>query len=386
MTHHWVPFHRPEITEDEIQSVVATLRSGWLTTGPKVKRFEEQFAGYLGCRHAVAVNSGTAALHLALDAVGIKEGDEVIVPTMTFAATAEVVFYLKAKHVLVYCRPDTLNIDPEQIENAITSKTRAIIPVHFGGQPCEMDRILEIARQYKVKVIEDAAHALPASYRDKKVGAIGDITCFSFYATKTITTGEGGMATTENSEWAERMRMMSLHGISHDVWKRYTKEGSWYYEILYPGFKYNLTDIAAAIGIEQLKKCNELWEARQRIAMNYAKAFADLKEIQVPSCRNDVQHAWHLFVVQLNLERLKINRNQFIEALREKQIGTSVHFIPLHLHPYYRDKFDYKPDDFTNASTAFERIISLPIYPKMTEGNVRDVIVAVRQLIQEYRR
>ena len=211
MTHHWVPFHRPEITEDEIQSVVATLRSGWLTTGPKVKRFEEQFAGYLGCRHAVAVNSGTAALHLALDAVGIKEGDEVIVPTMTFAATAEVVFYLKAKPVLVDCRPDTLNIDPEQIENAITSKTRAIIPVHFGGQPCEMDRILEIARQYKVKVIEDAAHALPASYRDKKVGAIGDITCFSFYATKTITTGEGGMATTENSEWAERMRMMSLH-------------------------------------------------------------------------------------------------------------------------------------------------------------------------------
>ncbi len=211
MTHHWVPFHRPEITEDEIQSVVATLRSGWLTTGPKVKRFEEQFSGYLGCRHAVAVNSGTAALHLALDAVGIKEGDEVIVPTMTFAATAEVVFYLKAKPVLVDCRPDTLNIDPEQIENAITSKTRAIIPVHFGGQPCEMDRILEIARQYKVKVIEDAAHALPASYRDKKVGAIGDITCFSFYATKTITTGEGGMATTENSEWAERMRMMSLH-------------------------------------------------------------------------------------------------------------------------------------------------------------------------------
>jgi len=211
MTHHWVPFHRPEITEDEIQSVVATLRSGWLTTGPKVKRFEEQFAGYLGCRHAVAVNSGTAALHLALDAVGIKEGDEVIVPTMTFAATAEVVFYLKAKPVLVDCRPDTLNIDPEQIENAITSKTRAIIPVHFGGQPCEMDRILEIARQYKVKVIEDAAHALPASYRDKKVGAIGDITCFSFYATKTITTGEGGMATSENSEWAERMRMMSLH-------------------------------------------------------------------------------------------------------------------------------------------------------------------------------
>ena len=386
MTHHWVPFHRPEITEDEIQSVVATLRSGWLTTGPKVKRFEEQFAGYLGCRHAVAVNSGTAALHLALDAVGIKEGDEVIVPTMTFAATAEVVFYLKAKPVLVDCRPDTLNIDPEQIENAITSKTRAIIPVHFGGQPCEMDRILEIARQYKVKVIEDAAHALPASYRDKKVGAIGDITCFSFYATKTITTGEGGMATTENSEWAERMRMMSLHGISHDAWKRYTKEGSWYYEILNPGFKYNLTDIAAAIGIEQLKKCDEFRKAREKIAKIYDRSFADLEEIQTPVRRSDTEHAWHLYVIELNLDHLQITRNQFIDALREEQIGTSVHFIPLHLHPYYRDKFGYHPSDFPNASSAFERIVSLPIYPRMTEADVESVIGAVRKIVKQTRR
>lgn len=386
MTHHWVPFHRPEITEDEIQSVVATLRSGWLTTGPKVKRFEEQFAGYLGCRHAVAVNSGTAALHLALDAVGIKEGDEVIVPTMTFAATAEVVFYLKAKPVLVDCRPDTLNIDPEQIENAITSKTRAIIPVHFGGQPCEMDRILEIARQYKVKVIEDAAHALPASYRDKKVGAIGDITCFSFYATKTITTGEGGMATTENSEWAERMRMMSLHGISHDAWKRYTKEGSWYYEILNPGFKYNLTDIAAAIGIEQLKKCDEFRKAREKIAKIYDTSFADLEEIQTPVRRSDTEHAWHLYVIELNLDHLQITRNQFIDALREEQIGTSVHFIPLHLHPYYRDNFGYHPSDFPNASSAFERIVSLPIYPRMTEADVESVIGAVRKIVKQTRR
>jgi perosamine synthetase len=386
MTHQWVPFHRPEITEDEIQSVVATLRSGWLTTGAKVKRFEEQFAGYLGCRHAVAVNSGTAALHLALDAVGIKEGDEVIVPTMTFAATAEVVFYLKAKPVLVDCRPDTLNIDPEQIENDITSKTRAIIPVHFGGQPCDMDRILEIARQYKVKIIEDAAHALPASYRDKKVGAIGDITCFSFYATKTITTGEGGMATTENSEWAERMRMMSLHGISHDAWKRYTKEGSWYYEILHPGFKYNLTDIAAAIGIEQLKKCYEFRKAREKIAKIYDTNFADLEEVQTPVRRSDLEHAWHLYVIQLNLDRLRITRNQFIEALREKQISTSVHFIPLHLHPYYRDNFGYHPADFPNASSAFERIVSLPIYPRMPEADVESVIGAVSKIVKQNRR
>jgi dTDP-4-amino-4,6-dideoxygalactose transaminase len=386
-THNeFVPFHRPVIDEDEIRSVVETLKSGWLTTGPKVKRFEEDFARYLGCRHAIAVNSGTAALHLALDAIGIKEGDEVILPTMTFAATAEVVLYFKANPVLVDCQRDTLNLDPTQIEAAITSKTKAIIPVHFGGQPCELDRILDIAKKHNLRIIEDAAHALPASHHGRTIGTIGDITCFSFYATKTLTTGEGGMATTENSEWAERMRMMSLHGISHDAWKRYTKEGSWYYEILYPGFKYNLTDIAAAIGIEQLKKCKEFWEARQRIAMNYAKAFADLQGIQVPSCRSNVQHAWHLFVVQLNLERLKINRNQFIEALREKQIGTSVHFIPLHVHPYYRDKFGYKPEDFPNASEAFERIVSLPIYPKMTESDVRDVIVAVRKLVQQYRR
>jgi dTDP-4-amino-4,6-dideoxygalactose transaminase len=382
----FIPFHRPAIGEEEIQSVVETLRSGWLTTGPKVKHFEEEFAKYLDCKHAIAVNSGTAALHLALDAIGIREGDEIIIPTMTFAATAEVVLYFKGIPVLVDCQPDTLNLDPSRIEAAITSKTKAIIPVHIGGRPCEMDRILDIAKRHDLRVIEDAAHALPASDHTRTIGTIGDITCFSFYATKTITTGEGGMATTENSEWAERMRMMSLHGISHDAWKRYTKEGSWYYEILSPGFKYNLTDIGAAIGIEQLKKCDEFWEARQRIAMIYGKGFADLQEIQLPTYPNDVQHAWHLFVIQLNLERLKINRNQFIEALREKGIGTSVHFIPLHLHPYYRDKFGYKPEDFPNASEAFEHILSLPIYPKMTEAHVRDVIVAVRKLVQQHRR
>ena len=314
----FIPFHKPAIDEDEIESVVETLRSGWLTTGPKVKRFEEDFARYLGCSHAVAVNSGTAALHLALDAIGIKEDDEVIVPTMTFTATAEVVLYFKAKPVLVDCQRDTFNLDPSRLEAAITPKTKAIIPVHMAGQPCDMDEILSIAKKHDLRVIEDAAHALPASYHGRRVGTIGDITCFSFYATKTITTGEGGMATTENPEYAERMRVMSLHGISHDAWKRYTKEGSWYYEVLYPGFKYNLTDIAAAIGIEQLKKCDEFWQARQRIATVYEKAFGELQEIQFPTCRKDVQHAWHLFVIQLNLERLKINRNQFIEALREK--------------------------------------------------------------------
>ena len=386
MLSQFIPFHVPAIGAEEIRAVVDTLESGWLTSGTKVKRFEDDFAEYVGSKHAVAVNSGTAALHLALDAVGIRQGDEVIVPTMTFTATAEVVLYFKAKPVLVDCQEDTLNLDPKQIEAAITSKTKAIIPVHFGGQPCDMTPILEIAKTHKLYVVEDAAHALPASYEGKKIGTIGDITCFSFYATKTITTGEGGMATTENSEWAERMRMMSLHGISHDAWKRYTKEGSWYYEILNPGFKYNLTDIAAAIGIEQLKKCDEFRKAREKIAKIYDRSFADLEEIQTPVRRSDTEHAWHLYVIQLNLDHLQITRNQFIDALREEGIGTSVHFIPLHLHPYYRDNFGYQPSDFPNASSAFERIVSLPIYPKMTEADVESVIGAVRKVVKLNRR
>jgi perosamine synthetase len=382
----FIPFHVPAIGEDEIRSVVETLKSGWLTTGSKVKSFEEDFARYVGSKHAIAVNSGTAALHLALDAIGIQEGDEVIVPTMTFTATAEVVLYFKAKPVLVDCEPDTLNLDPAKIEAAITPRTKAIVPVHMAGQSCDMDEILKIAKKHNLRVIEDAAHALPASYRGRPVGTIGDITCFSFYATKTITTGEGGMVTTENPKWAERMRIMSLHGISHDAWKRYTKEGSWCYEVLYPGFKYNLTDLAAAIGSEQLKKCSEFWQARRRIAGIYAQAFADLEAVQVPVCRPDVQHAWHLFIIKLDLERLKINRSQFIETLREKQIGTSVHFIPLHLHPYYRDEFGYKPADFPNASAVFERIFSLPIYPKMPEPAVERVVEAVENITREYQR
>jgi perosamine synthetase len=288
--------------------------------------------------------------------------------------------------VLVDCRPDTLNLDPEQIEKAITPRTKAIIPVHLAGQPCEMDRILELARQHKLKVIEDAAHALPASYHSKNVGTLGDITCFSFYATKTITTGEGGMATTENADWAHRMRMMSLHGISLDAWDRYTDKGSWYYEIIQPGYKYNLTDIAAALGIEQLKRCDKFWQARRRIAGHYHEAFADLPEIQVPACASNIQHAWHLYVIQINAERLRINRQDFIKALKKENIGTSVHFIPLHLHPFYRDSFGYQPGDFPQASAVFQRIVSLPIYPAMTEADVRDVIVAVRKLVQEYRR
>ena len=386
MSNEFLPFHLPEIGPEEIRSVVETLESGWLTSGAKVKKFEENFSRFIGCQYSVAVNSCTAALHLALEAVGVDEGDEVIVPTMTFTATAEVVLYFRAKPVLVDCRPNTFNIDPDLVERAITAKTKAIIPVHFGGQSCDMERILQIARKHKLHVIEDAAHALPAKYHGKTIGTIGDITCFSFYATKTITTGEGGMATTQNPEWAARMRMMSLHGISHDAWKRYTKEGSWYYEVVQPGFKYNLTDIGAAIGIEQLKKCDAFGAARTRIAATYNQRFSGLSEIETPVCAPDVQHAWHLYVIQLDLERLKINRDQFIETLKEQGIGTSVHFIPLHLHPYYRDNFGYAPDHFPKATEIYQRIISLPIYPKMTEAQIEHVVQAVSKTVHLYRR
>lgn len=386
MNERHIPFHVPSIDDDEITAVIETLRSGWLTTGPKVKEFEARFAECVGARFAVATNSGTAALHVALEAVGIKEGDEVIVPTMTFAATAEVVLYLKAKPILVDCESATLNLDPGALERALTVRTKAIMPVHFGGHPCEMSRIQEIAQAHHLAVVEDAAHAFPAQYRGRHVGAMSDVTCFSFYATKPLTTGEGGMATTNNPAWAERMRCMTLHGISKDAWNRYAGAGAWYYEIQSPGYKYNLTDIAAAIGLEQLKKSDRFLAARKRIAGLYDEAFADLPEVRRPMRHSHVEHSWHLYVLQLDLDRLRIARDGFVEALKKDHIGTSVHFMPLHLHPYYRNTFGYRPDEFPHASALFDRIVSLPIYPAMSEEDVRTVIRAVRTVIAQYRR
>jgi perosamine synthetase len=383
---HFLPFHMPDIGDEEIKGVVDVLRSGWLTTGSKVKQFEQEFAAMVGVCHALGVNSCTAALHLALEAIGLRQGDEVIVPTMTFAATAEVVAYFKAKPVLVDCTEDTLNIDPIAIEKAITPRTKVIIPVHFAGHPCDMDRILEIARAHRLYVIEDAAHAFPARYRGKMVGALSDITCFSFYATKNLTTGEGGMASTDNPEWAARMRAMSLHGLSRDAWHRYSAQGSWFYEIMSPGFKYNLTDIAGALGIAQLRKSDRLWKARERHAYLYDAGFRDVPEVIRPASAHDVQHAWHLYVIQLDSERLRFGRDEAINTLKNQGIGCSVHFIPLHLHPYYRDILGYRPADFPVASGVFERIISLPLYPKMTEHDVHRVITAVKQFIQASRR
>ena len=378
----FLPFHLPLIGEEEIASVVETLRSGWLTTGTKVKQLEEDFKVKVGARHAVALNSCTAALHLALEAIGVEAGDEVIVPTMTFAATGEVVTYLRAKPILIDCRPDDLNLDVDQIERLITPKTKAIIPVHFAGHPCEMNRLMEIARAYNLKVIEDAAHALPACYEGVMVGAIGDITCFSFYATKTITTGEGGMATTQNEEWAERMRLMSLHGISRNAWNRYRADGSWRYDICQAGHKYNLTDLAASLGVEQLKKCEQFSKVREHYAELYNLGFQDLPEVIRPS----VHHAWHLYVIQLDTDQLRIGRNEFIEILKQYKIGTSVHFIPLHLHPYYQRTYGYRASNCPVAKSCFERIISLPIYPKMTEADIDYVIEVVREVIRKYRR
>jgi len=377
----FLPFHRPEIGDEEITAVAETLRSGWLTTGPRVNEFEKAFANYVGAAHAVAVNSGTAALHLALDAIGLREGDEVLVPTMTFAATAEVVLYFKACPILIDCELDTLNIDPGSLERAISPRTRAIIPVHYAGHPCDMDRIREIAQNHRLLVIEDAAHALPASYKGQMVGMRGDLVCFSFYATKTLCTGEGGMVTTANVEYAERARMMSLHGISKDAWKRYSSEGSWYYEILAPGFKYNMTDIAAALGLAQLAKCDRMRDARRRIASIYDQGLEFLGEVATPDVREGVEHAWHLYPIRLQLERLRISRDQFISKMREHNIGTGVHFIPLHLHPYYRSTYHYRPHDFPNAWDAYGRLVSLPIYPAMTDRDAYDVIQAVREVI-----
>jgi len=382
----FLPFHRSDVGEEEVAEVVEVLRSGWLTTGPKVREFEREFAAMVGAQHAIAVNSCTAALHLALEAIGICEGDEVLVPTMTFAATAEVVTYFKAKPVLLDCTESTLNLNTDLIEKTITKKTKAIIPVHFAGHPCDLKPIHAIAKANNLHVIEDAAHALPARYHGKMIGSISDITCFSFYATKNITTGEGGMITTDNAEWAARMRMMSLHGLSRDAWNRYSSQGSWYYEILSPGFKYNLTDIAAALGLAQLKKCDRFWKGREQYAARYREGFKDLLEIVCPQTDAHVQHAWHLYVIQLELDRLRISRDEFIRQLQEAGVGCSVHFIPLHLHPYHRDKGSYRPEDFPVSSRVFQRIVSLPLYSKMTEDEIDRVIGIVRDLVKRSRR
>ena len=381
-----IPFHLPSIGEEEIAEVVDVLRSGWLTTGPRVGRFEEEFAAYVSAQYAVAVNSCTAAIHLALEAVGVGPRDEVILPTYTFAATGEVVAHLGARPVLADCRPDTLNIDAGTVAPLITQRTKAVIPVHIAGQPCDMDPIMELARTHRIHVIEDAAHALPATYKGKMIGTVGDLTAFSFYATKPITTGEGGMITTERDEYAARVRRMSLHGLSGDAWNRYSEKGQWQYEILDFGFKYNLTDLAAALGIQQLKRSDDFYKRRREIAWRYSKGFSDLQTCVTPCEAEYGTHAWHLYILELDLSALAVGRDEVIRSLGQKGIGTSVHFIPLHLHPVYQKSFGYRAGAFPISERVFERAISLPIYPGMTDDNVGRVIEAVRDTLNAFGR
>lgn len=374
-----IPFHKTHTTEEEINAVIKAIKSGWLTMGPKTIEFEEKFKDYIGSNQAVSMNSATAALHLALKAIGIKRDDEVILPTNTFVATAEVVTYFDAVPVLCDIEESTHNIDTSKIENLITNKTKAIIPVHFAGQPCDMDEIYEIAKKYDLKVIEDAAHAIPSEYKGEKVGNLKgtDITCFSFYATKTLSTGEGGMATTNNSKYAKSMKINRLHGISRDAWDRYTSKGSWYYEIVDNGCKYNTTDLNASLGLIQLKKQDELREKRESIAQKYNNAFKDNENILIPFVKEDRITSWHLYVIKIE------NRDEIIEKLKEKGVGCSVHFIPVHKHPYYKEKYNFINNDYPISNSVFEKSLSLPIFPDMTDSEIEYVIKTVNEVVNE---
>jgi dTDP-4-amino-4,6-dideoxygalactose transaminase len=381
----FLPFALPEIGDDEIAEVVDTLKSGWITTGPKARRFEESFAQFLGDPRleCVAVNSATAGLHLALEAAGVGPGDEVITTTHTFTATAEVARYLGADVRLVDIDPTTLNIDAQAAEAAITPRTRAIVPVHYAGLAADMPAILALAQRHGLKVVEDAAHALPATSRGALVGTLAsDAAVFSFYANKTITTGEGGMLVTRDPALAARARVMRLHGMSRDAFDRFTaKVPSWYYEIVAPGFKYNLTDIAAALGLQQLKRAHAFQQRRARIAAMYDEAFAGMPLVTPPGALDGELHAWHLYVVRL-ADDAPVSRDRFIERMFEQGIGCSVHYIPLHLHPYWRDRYALQPAQFPHSQQAYERMVSLPLYPRMSDTDVQRVVDAARAALR----
>ncbi len=402
-----VPFFRADLNAQEVEEVVATLRSGWLTSGPKVRRFEQEFAAAVGASYAVAVNSCTAALHLAVEALGLKPGQAVLVPTMTFATTAEVVRYMGAIPILVDCDPLTTNMELEdaarklaqlksgQLQDTLLEDLEVvgIIPVHVGGMMMNIEAVQSFSTTQGLWVIEDAAHAFPAAWRrtpEETWQRCGErtaaVSCFSFYANKTITTGEGGMAVTHDAELAERMRLMSLHGLSHDAWERYSGGGSWDYKIIAPGYKYNLTDIAASLGIHQLARAEEMRQEREGIARRYLEALGGVEEIELPLEDVDRIHSWHLFPIKLRLERLAINRNVFIEELKQAGVGCSVHWRPLHLHPYYRETFGWRPEDFPVATAMWERLISLPIFPGIRDNEIEHVIRTVKGLCAHHAR
>ena len=370
-----IPFHKPHITQKEIDSVIDIMRSGWLTMGPKTIEFEIAFKKYIGSQFSISVNSATAALHLALNAVGVKKNDEVILPANTFIATAEAVVYIGAKPIFCDIEANYHNIDINLIESLITPKTKAIIPVHFGGHSCEMDEIIRIAKQYNLKIIEDAAHALPSFYKNKKIGTFSDAVCFSFYATKTLSTGEGGMVTTNNKKIAKKVSLQRLHGINGDAWKRYERNNDWYYEVIDLGYKYNTTDIQSAMGIVQLEKLEWMRDERKMIAEKYKNAFSGKLDFIEENIKNE--SSWHLFVIKIG------NRDELHQKLKEKGISTSVHFIPIHKHPYYKNRFSFDNEKYPVANLVFEQSLSLPIYPGLGETEVEYIIKYVLEYAED---
>ncbi len=381
-----LPFHRAWLDDDEINEVVDTLKSGWLTTGPKTHRFEEDFKEYIGCKHALGLNSCTAGLHLSIAAMEFPEGSEVITTPMTFPATANVIVHERLRPVFVDIEPGTLNIDAGKIEAKITGKTRAIFPVHFAGHPCDMDAIAEIARKHNLMVFEDAAHALETSYKNRKIGNLGNLTSFSFYANKNITTGEGGMLTVNDDELADKTRILRLHGLSKDAWKRFGKTGFSQWELLAPGYKYNLTDIAASLGIHQLKKTKKFFDLRKRYSEMYNEGFKDTPEIETPVIKDYAQSSYHIYIIALRLERLNVTRDQFLNEIQARGIGVAVHYVGLHLQPFYREEFNTKPTDCPVATDYSQRVLTLPLYPKMSVEDVSRVIEVVTELVAKFRR
>jgi len=382
----YLTFGAPDIGREEIREVTDTLKSGWISTGPKVARFEGLVGQYLKCRFVKAVHSCTAALHLSLIAAGIGKGDEVITTPLTFSATANVILHVGAIPIFADVDPVTGNIDPKEIEKYITKHTKAIIPVHLYGRPCRMDTIMAIAKRHKLIVIEDAAHAFGASFQGKNVGTIGDATCFSFYVTKNLVTGEGGMVTTSRAPWVSKIEMYALHGMSRGAWKRYSDAGYSHYLIEVPGYKYNMMDLQAALGVVQLKKFPVMQKRRAVIWQRYLEAFKDLPLMLPAPAESDTVHAQHLFTVLANLSKLRVDRNQILQALHKENIGVGVHFISLHVHPYYRKRFGFKKRDFPNALYHSDRTISLPLSSRLTNQDVDDVIAAVRKVFLHYTR
>ncbi|MHA6487455.1 DegT/DnrJ/EryC1/StrS family aminotransferase [Bacillus cabrialesii] len=380
---HFLPYSLPLIGKEEIQEVTETLESGWLSKGPKVQQFEKEFAAFVGAKHAVALNSCTAALFLALKAKGIGPGDEVITSPLTFSSTANTIIHTGATPVFADIDENTLNIDPVKLEAAVTPRTKAVVPVHFGGQSCDMDAILVIAQKHGLFVLEDAAHAVYTTYKQRMIGSIGDATAFSFYATKNLATGEGGMLTTDDEELADHIRVLSLHGMSKAAWNRYSSNGSWYYEVESPGYKMNMFDLQAALGLHQLKRLDEMQKRREEIAGRYQAAFQQISGLITPIVHDDGRHAWHLYVLQVDEKQAGVTRGEMITALKDEyNIGTSVHFIPVHIHPYYQKRFGFKETDFPLAMNYYKRTLSLPLYPSMSDEDVHDVIEAVRAIVK----